>query len=70
LFAPANLKKETTSQLIEWAASAVQVPEIGQKLTPLEKHPSKACGTEFAISLRRQYEAFGAAIRDANIQAE
>jgi tripartite-type tricarboxylate transporter receptor subunit TctC len=69
LFAPANLKTETTSQLIDWVSAAMQVSEIRSKLEPLGQYPSRMCGAEFAGSLRKQYEFFGAVIRDANIQA-
>lgn len=70
LFAPANLKKETASQLIEWTLAWLQLDELGQKIAPLGLYPGKMCGAEFAALMRKQNETFGIAIREANIQAE
>jgi tripartite-type tricarboxylate transporter receptor subunit TctC len=71
LFAPANLKKEAASQLIEWTLAGLQAPGFMEKITPLGLYPSKkTCGAEFIASFSKEYEAFGIAIHEANIQSE
>jgi tripartite-type tricarboxylate transporter receptor subunit TctC len=70
LFAPAKTPKGTVSQLIGWFATAVQVPEVRAKLAVQGLYPAVMCGTEFAAFLRNQYDAYGRAIREANIKVE
>jgi tripartite-type tricarboxylate transporter receptor subunit TctC len=70
LFAPANAPKEAVSRLIRWTTSALQVPEVRQKLEPLGLYPISMCGAAFATLLRKQYVDFGRIIREANIKAE
>ncbi len=70
LFAPANVPKETVSQIARWTTAALQAPDVRQKLEPLGLLPPPVCGPEFAVSLRKSYEEFGRTIREANIKAE
>jgi len=68
--APARTPKETVSQIVEWFTAALQVPEIKAKLVPLGLYPVGICGADFAAHIRKQYDAFGRIIREANIKVE
>jgi tripartite-type tricarboxylate transporter receptor subunit TctC len=46
------------------------VPEVRAKLAVQGLYPAAMCGTEFAAFLRNQYDAYGRAIREANIKVE
>ena len=70
LFAPANVPKETVSQIARWTTAALHAPAVRQKLEPLGLLPPTVCGAEFAVLLRKSYEEFGRTIREANIKAE
>ena len=50
--------------------SALKAPEVTSKLLPQALSPVGRCGTEFAADIRKQYDEFGRAIREANIKAE
>jgi tripartite-type tricarboxylate transporter receptor subunit TctC len=58
------------SRLAGWFIAALQAPEVKAKLVPLGLYPVGACGGDFAAFLRKQYDGYGRAIRDANISAE
>ena len=68
--APAKTPGEAVSQLASWFSVAVRAPEIGQKLAVEELYPVGACEADFATYLRKQYDAYGRVIREANIKAE
>jgi tripartite-type tricarboxylate transporter receptor subunit TctC len=68
--APAKTPKETIGQLIAWYAAALQVPDVKAKLTIQGLFPVAMCGADFADHIRKQYDEYGRAIRDANIKAE
>jgi tripartite-type tricarboxylate transporter receptor subunit TctC len=68
--APANTPKETLSQLAGWFASALQVPEVEAKLVAQGLYPVGMCGADFGALLRKQYDEFSRAIREANIGAQ
>jgi tripartite-type tricarboxylate transporter receptor subunit TctC len=70
LFAPARTPNETVSRLAGWFTAAMQQSDVKQKLAPLGLFPSRVCGLEFTNLLRRQYEEYGRAIRDANLKTE
>ena len=70
VFAPALTPKEIVSRLAASFAAAVQAPEIKAKLVALGFYPVGVCGADFAAYLRRQYDEYGRAIREANIKAE
>ena len=70
IVAPAKTPAETLSQLAPWFTSALQAPDVKAKLAAQRFAPVGACGADFAAHLRRQYDAFGRTIRDANIKAE
>jgi tripartite-type tricarboxylate transporter receptor subunit TctC len=70
LVAPAKTPKEIVSQLAGWFTEALQAPEIKAKLAAQGLYPAGKCGAEFAALLRKQYDDFGRAIREANIKAD
>jgi len=70
VFAPAKTPKDAVSQLAGWFGSALQVPEIKAKLVSLGLYPVGTCGADFADHIRKQYDQYGRAIREANIKAE
>ena len=70
LWAPAKTPKEAISQLAEWFTAALQTPEIKQKLVAQALFPVGLCTTNFDIYLRRKYDEYGRAVREANIKTE
>jgi tripartite-type tricarboxylate transporter receptor subunit TctC len=70
LFAPAKTPKELISQITGWFTSALRTPEVKAKLVAQGYYPVGLCGPEFATYLRKQYDDYGRAIREANIKAE
>jgi tripartite-type tricarboxylate transporter receptor subunit TctC len=70
LWAPAKTPKEAVSQLAGWFTAALQTPEIKQKLAAQALFPVGVCATGFGSYLRRKYDEYGRAVREANIMAE
>jgi tripartite-type tricarboxylate transporter receptor subunit TctC len=68
--APAKTSKDSVSQLVGWFTAAMLAPEIKTKLAAQGQVPVAVCGTDFATFLRKQYNEYGRAIREANIKAE
>jgi tripartite-type tricarboxylate transporter receptor subunit TctC len=69
-FAPAKTPREKVSRLAGWFTSAMHAREIEARLVGLGFFPTGQCGADFAALLRRQYDDYGRAIREANIKAE
>jgi tripartite-type tricarboxylate transporter receptor subunit TctC len=70
LFAPAKTPKATVSQLAGWFTAALKVTEVKAKLNVQGLYPAGMCGADFEALVRKQYEEYGRAIREANIRAE
>ncbi len=70
IVAPAKTPNETILQLAGWFAAALQVPEIGSKLQAQGLYPVGKCGADFRALIRKEYDEYGRAIRQANIKAE
>ena len=70
LWAPAKTPKEAVSQLAGWFTAALQTPEMKQKLAAQALFPVGVCATGFGSYLRRKYDEYGRAVREANIMAE
>jgi len=70
LFAPVKTPKEVVSQTTGWFTSALKSPEVQAKLVAQGYYPLELGGAEFATYLRKQYDDYGRAIREANIKAE
>jgi tripartite-type tricarboxylate transporter receptor subunit TctC len=69
-FAPAKTPKDALSRLAGWFTAASQVPELNAKLEVQGLYPVGMCGSDFASFLRKQYDDYRGAIREANIKAE
>jgi tripartite-type tricarboxylate transporter receptor subunit TctC len=70
MVAPAKTPAETLSQLAGLFIAALESPEIRPKLDLQGLYPVGACGADFGAYLRKQLDAYGRIIRDANITAE
>ena len=70
ILAPAKTPKETLARLIDWFSAAGNSAQVKEKLGALGLGPTVLCGSEYAASLKRQYERFGTAISASNIKAE
>jgi tripartite-type tricarboxylate transporter receptor subunit TctC len=68
--APPKTSKETVSQLADWFASALQMPEVRKRLDVLGLYPVGICGAEYRAYMRKQYDIYGRVIREANIKAD
>jgi tripartite-type tricarboxylate transporter receptor subunit TctC len=69
-FAPAKTPAATISQIEGWFTAAMQVPDAKAKLGAQGLYPDSMCGADFATYLRKQYDAYGRIIREANIKLE
>ncbi len=70
LFAPSRTPPEAISQLGEWFATAVHVPDVEQKLRAQGLYPTGTCGADFAAMVRRDYQEFGRIVREAKISMQ
>jgi tripartite-type tricarboxylate transporter receptor subunit TctC len=68
--APVKTPQESVSHLAGWFSSALQAPAVRPKLVAQGLFPVGTCGSDFAAHLRKQFEEYGRAIREANIKAE
>ena len=68
--APAKTPKETLSQFADWFSAALATTDVKAKLLALGLDPVGACGKEYAVRLGKYFNAYGRAIRAANIKAE
>jgi tripartite-type tricarboxylate transporter receptor subunit TctC len=68
--APARTPRETVSLLSDWFTAALRQPETKEKLASQGLYPFAACGADFRAFLRKEYDAYGRLIRDANIKFE
>jgi len=69
-FAPAKAPAETIAQLAASFGQAMKAPDVKAKLGLQQISPMVTCGADFAAFLRKRSDAFGHAIREANIKAE
>jgi tripartite-type tricarboxylate transporter receptor subunit TctC len=70
LVAPAGTPRTAVSQFVEWITRALQVPEIKSRLAALGISVVGMCGEDFATFLRKRYEEYGRAVREADIKVE
>ena len=69
-FAPANTPKDMLSRLAGWFATAMQAPEVKEKLLVQGIYPGGPCGSDFAAFIRKQYDDYGRVMAEAKIKAE
>ena len=70
VLASARTPKNAISQLADLFIAALKAPEVKGKLVAQALYPVGICGEDFAGLLRKQYDAYGRAIREANIKAQ
>jgi tripartite-type tricarboxylate transporter receptor subunit TctC len=70
VFAPAKTPRDTVAQLAGWLAAAMDAPEVKAKLGVQGLLPAVKCGADFAGLVNKEYEAYGLAVREANMRAE
>jgi tripartite-type tricarboxylate transporter receptor subunit TctC len=70
LWAPAKTPEDVVSQLAGLFTAALHALEIKQRLVAQGLFPVGVCATGFGRYLRRKYDEYGRAVRDANIRAE
>lgn len=70
LVAPPKTPKDIATQLARPFAAAVRVPAIAEKLAGQGIYPAGICGAEFGVLVRKQFDAFGRIIREANLREE
>jgi len=70
LFAPAKTPQPALAEFATWFVAALAAPEIKPKLLAQGLLPVGLCGADFAGYMRKQYDAYGQAIRDSNIEAD
>jgi tripartite-type tricarboxylate transporter receptor subunit TctC len=70
LVAPAKTPKSIVLLLADWFSAAIRVPEVKAKLAMQGLYPVGTCGADFGAFLRKQYDDYGLAIREANIKTE
>jgi tripartite-type tricarboxylate transporter receptor subunit TctC len=68
--APAKTPDAIISQFASWFTAALQAPDVKAKLVAHGLDPVGMCGTNFVAHIRKQYDDYGRAIRDANIKVE
>jgi len=68
--AAAKTPRELTSQLATWFTAALKAPEVKAKLDAQGLFEVGTCGEAYAAFLRKQYDDYGRAIREANIKTQ
>lgn len=68
--AAAKTPRELTSQLATWFTAALKVPEVKAKLDAQGLFEVGTCGDDYAAFLRKQYDDYGRAIREAHIKTQ
>ncbi len=70
LLAPAQASRPILSQIADWFAKAVKLPETQSRLAVQGMNPVGVCGAPSVSHLRKLYEDYGRLISEANIQSE
>jgi len=68
--APAHTPQARIDALAGLFSKALLAPELRQKFAALGLVPKGLCGADYAAVLRRLYDSFGRAIKDANFKVE
>jgi tripartite-type tricarboxylate transporter receptor subunit TctC len=68
--APARTPAAVLAELSRWFREAIMAPELRPKLDAQGLFPVGMCGADYGALLRRQYDAYGRVVREANIKAE
>jgi tripartite-type tricarboxylate transporter receptor subunit TctC len=70
IFAPAKTSKGKIALLISWFSEALQEPTVRSKIMAEALIPVGACGGEFVSFIRKQQEAYGRIVNEANIKVQ
>jgi tripartite-type tricarboxylate transporter receptor subunit TctC len=70
LFAPKGAPKALIDQLADWFTTSVSRPEVRSKLFAQGIKAGGQCGVSLAAFLRKQYDEYGRAVREANIRLD
>lgn len=70
VFAPARTPAPFLAQMAGWFAKAVQVPKVKALLHTQGIETTSVCGAPFAAELRKRFDEYGQAIREAHIRTE
>jgi len=70
VFAPAHTPREITAKFADWFAKAAQQPQVRSQLLKDGIDTAAVCGAPFAAALRKRFDEYGQAIREASIKAE
>jgi tripartite-type tricarboxylate transporter receptor subunit TctC len=69
-FVPARTPQSRVAELENLLMKAMQAPELRTKLAAQQLEPIATCGSNFAAYLRKLYNEYGRAIREANIKGQ
>jgi tripartite-type tricarboxylate transporter receptor subunit TctC len=70
VIAPAKTPPEALAQLSGWFSAAMAVPEVKEKFALQGLYPGTLCGPAFGALLRRRYDEYGQALREAGIKVD
>jgi tripartite-type tricarboxylate transporter receptor subunit TctC len=70
VFAPRKTPEPKVVQLSGWFKSALEDPQLKEKLISLGFFPTGICGQDFAALLKKQFDDYGQVISAAGLKAE
>ncbi len=70
VFAPAKTPQQKIAQLSRWFTSALQDPQVREKLLGLGFFPAGICGSDFGTLLRDQFEDYGRVIAESKLKVD
>ena len=65
-----DLAADWVTQFAGWFTTALALPEVQARLADQGLYPVGRCGADFAALVRKRYDEYGEALRDANIKGE
>ena len=68
LVAPAKTPQPIIAQYIEWFGSAIEAPEVKDKLVASALYPNRRCGADFAAHIQRQVDEFTRVIAELKLK--
>ena len=70
VIAPAKTPSDKLAELSAWFSAAMAVPEVKVKFAQQGLYPGTLCGPAFGALLRKSYDEYGQALREAGIKTE
>lgn len=68
--APAKTPKDKLAELVSWFKAALDAPESKAKLASQYLYTGGPCGDDFGAMIKKTHDAYGKAIREANIKVQ